>query len=138
MTYAGDVTPAEAFAALTQEPAAVLVDCRSTAEWQFVGIPDLASVSKQVVLVEWQRFPDGSLNARFFDELGAAGVGHDQPVYFMCRSGQRSQAAAVAATAAGYASAFNVAFGFEGGPDLSGHRGTGSGWKAEGLPWRQQ
>jgi len=30
-----------------------------------------------------------------------------------------------------------VAEGFEGHHDSQGHRGTVSGWKAEGLPWRQ-
>ena len=46
-------------------------------------------------------------------------------------------AAAQAATAAGYASAYNVTEGFEGGPDPAGHRGTTAGWKVRGLPWRQ-
>ncbi len=132
-TYAGDVSPSAAHAALEADPAAVLVDCRTRAEWQFVGVPELGD---RVKFVEWQRYPDGLRNAAFLDELSASGAGPRVPVYFICRSGARSRDAAVAATAAGYRAAYNVADGFEGpvGPD--GQR-TVAGWKADGLPWRQ-
>jgi rhodanese-related sulfurtransferase len=40
-------------------------------------------------------------------------------------------------TAQGYARAFNLAGGFEGGLDPSRHRGRVDGWKAAGLPWMQ-
>ena len=43
-------------------PDAVLVDVRTTAEWDQIGIPDLAEIGKDVVLIEWQRYPDGSIN----------------------------------------------------------------------------
>jgi len=33
---------------------------------------------------------------------------------------------------------YNVADGFEGNPDGSGHRGQIAGWKASGLSWRQR
>ena len=55
----------------------------------------------------------------------------------LCRSGQRSRAAATALTAAGFTSAYNIADGFEGSRDEAGHRGTSSGWKALDLPWLQ-
>jgi rhodanese-related sulfurtransferase len=58
-------------------------------------------------------------------------------VLFLCRSGARSRAAAVALTGLGFAKAFNVAGGFEGDPDGERHRGNINGWKAAGLPWRQ-
>ena len=61
----------------------------------------------------------------------------DAPLYFLCRSGIRSKAAAIAMAEAGFTACFNVAGGFEGPPDDRGHRGGSSGWKAEGLPWRQ-
>jgi rhodanese-related sulfurtransferase len=56
---------------------------------------------------------------------------------FLCRSGARSRAAAMALTAAGYTSCYNIAEGFEGNPDAERHRGTTGGWKAAGLPWAQ-
>jgi rhodanese-related sulfurtransferase len=135
MTYAGDVTPARAYAAVTQGEGAVLVDVRTRAEWAYVGVPQLDG-HHLPLLVEWQRYPDGRVNDDFVDELRAAGVVEGTPVYFLCRSGVRSVAAAEAATRAGLGPAYNVLEGFEGPHDRDGHR-TVAGWKAAGLPWKQ-
>ena len=136
MSYAGDIEPQAAYAALREDADAVLVDVRTTAEWNYVGLPDLTPLGKQVLCLEWQRFPDGRVNERFVDQLRAAGVEAGRPVYFLCRSGVRSAAAAEAATAAGLGPAYNIAHGFEGPHDERGHR-TVAGWKNDGLPWRQ-
>lgn len=136
MSYAGDVTPEQAWTALRDRPDAVLVDVRTRAEWSYVGLPDLADVGKQVVTVEWQVYPDGHVNDLFTGDLEDAGVARDQPVYFLCRSGVRSVAAAEAATRDGWSEALNVLEGFEGPHDAHRHR-TVSGWKVAGLPWVQ-
>ena len=136
MSYAGDITPEEAWKILNDDPQAVLVDCRTDAEWRFVGVPDLTELGREVVYIEWNR-TDGSHNEGFVDELVAAGVEPgDRPVVFLCRSGNRSIGAAKAATAAGIAPSYNVLDGFEGDLDTNHHRG-GTGWKAIGLPWKQ-
>lgn len=135
--YAGDVQPREAWEALASRPDAVLVDVRSTAEWTFVGLPDLRSLEKQPVLVPWQNFPGMVPNPDFIETLKAQIPSTAAPIYFLCRSGARSRAAAIAATAAGYAACYNIAGGFEGNLDESAHRGTRDGWKASGLPWAQ-
>ena len=136
MSYAGDVTPAQAYAAVTGDDDALLVDVRTRAEWTYVGVPDLAASGRRVLLVEWSRYPDGTVNDHFVDEVRAAGLEPGRPVYLLCRSGVRSQAAAAALTAAGLGPAYNVLEGFEGPHDREGHR-TVSGWKVAGLPWRQ-
>lgn len=136
MTYAGDVTPQDAYAAVTGPNGGVLVDVRTRAEWAYVGTPVLPADSAPLLLIEWQSFPDGTPNPHFVDDLRAAGVQEGRPLYFLCRSGARSQAAAVAATAAGLGPAHNVLDGFEGPHDAAGHR-TVSGWKNVGLPWKQ-
>lgn len=140
--YAGDSTASETWMALAEEPAAVLVDVRTKAEWTFVGVPDLSPLGKEAIFVEWQAFPSmESDEARFVDQVSAElrrrGVAPDAPVYFLCRSGQRSASAARAMTAAGHAPCFNVAGGFEGRLDAARHRGAVEGWKAAGLPWVQ-
>jgi rhodanese-related sulfurtransferase len=137
VTYAGDLDPVETYRLLEKDPDAVLVDVRTRAEWAYVGLPDLGALGRDVVRVEWQSFPDNAPNAAFLDELRVAGVRPDAPVAFICRSGARSRSAAQAATAAGFATAYNVSDGFEGPADAAGHRGTTGGWKAAGLPWRQ-
>ena len=136
MTYAGDVTPTEAYAAATGPEAALLVDVRTRAEWTFVGVPVLDGAGREVAFVEWSTFPDGRVNEGFVDEVRAAGLEPGRPVYLLCRSGVRSKAAADALTEAGLGPAYNVLEGFEGPHDEQGHR-TVAGWKVAGLPWRQ-
>jgi len=133
-----NVPPAQVWEALKSDPKAQLVDVRTEAEWTFVGLPDLSPAGKQVVLIQWQVFPAMHVNADFADQLQKAGFTPDQHLYFICRSGQRSLAAAQAAQDAGFPHAHNVAEGFEGTPNGSGHRGTVTGWKARNLPWRQR
>jgi rhodanese-related sulfurtransferase len=134
--YAGDVGPADAYAELNADPLAVLVDVRTSVEWSYVGLPDLTQIGKSPIFLEWQHFPDGTLNGSFVEQLREVGVSEGVPIYFLCRSGVRSAAAAKAATAAGLGPAYNVSDGFEGQLGQDGHR-TVSGWKVAGLPWRQ-
>jgi rhodanese-related sulfurtransferase len=139
--YAGDISATEAWDILKNDPKAQLVDVRTMAEWNFVGLPDLASLGRGVHCVEWQQFPAGSINPEFVEEasgaLGNAGAGKDTLVLFICRSGGRSRAAAIAMAEAGYQKSFNVAGGFEGDLDGERHRGKRNGWKAASLPWKQ-
>lgn len=133
-TYAGDVTPQQAYAAVMNDPEAVLVDVRTQAEWNYVGLPDLREAGSDLVCVEWQSYPSGRANIDFFAQLRTEGVTSGR-LYFLCRSGTRSQAAAAAAAQVGF-EAYNVLEGFEGALDSSAHRTVG-GWKNAGLPWRQ-
>ncbi|RMF08276.1 MAG: rhodanese-like domain-containing protein [Alphaproteobacteria bacterium] len=136
--YAGDVRPAEAWGILKTDPAAALIDVRTAAEWTFVGLPDLSGLGKRVHPIAWQHYPDMVRNRDFESQVMALGLPKDAPLLFLCRSGQRSRAAAIAMTAAGFTRCFNVAHGFEGDRDADGHRGQVNGWKADGLPWEQQ
>jgi rhodanese-related sulfurtransferase len=142
MTYAGDVDCRECWDLLSSEAKAQLIDVRTSAEWNFVGVPDLAALGREPILIEWQRYPDMAVNPSFVQalssELDARGVTKETPLLFLCRSGARSQSAAMAMTGAGYGRAYNVAGGFEGARDDAGHRGTVEGWKHDGLPWMQR
>jgi rhodanese-related sulfurtransferase len=139
--YRGDVTPDEAWAVLSSDGKAALVDVRTAAETVFVGLADLSSVGREVIRVEWQSFPsmavDPEFSSRIDTQLQAADIGPDDPVFFLCRSGARSAAAAAAMTVAGYSHCLNVSSGFEGDPDSDRHRGNINGWKVAGLPWVQ-
>lgn len=136
--YAGDVSVTEAWDVLLREPIAQLVDVRTAAEWSFVGLPDLSGIGRRVHCIEWQSFPGGGPNTHFTAEVaGALGADKDTPLLFLCRSGARSRAAAIAMTSMGYTKAFNIAGGFEGDLDGARHRGQSNGWKASGLPWVQ-
>lgn len=118
---------------LSDNPDAVLVDVRTDGEWRSVGVPDLASLGRDAVYLEWNR-NDGRRNEDFLAELQdriSTAAGAERPVVFLCRSGNRSIAAAEAATAAGIAPSYNVLGGFEGRP------GGEAGWQAVGLPSKQ-
>ncbi|HEX6001604.1 MAG TPA: rhodanese-like domain-containing protein [Hyphomicrobiaceae bacterium] len=131
----------EAWTRLSQDAGSVLVDVRTSAEWAFVGLPDLTSIGRQPVLIEWQEFPASRLNQAFVTQLTEAltaiGANKETELFFLCRSGGRSLSAARAMTAAGYTRCRNVADGFEGPLDPNRHRGSLGGWKAKGLPWAQ-
>jgi rhodanese-related sulfurtransferase len=135
--YAGDISPETAWEILTDDPQAVLVDVRTDAEWSYVGVPDLGSVGKEPLLIPWKLFPSMAQNEHFVEQVTEAGVDARDTMVLLCRSGQRSAAAAQALTEAGFRRCYNIAEGFEGDKDSNGQRGTLGGWKVRGLPWVQ-
>ncbi|MCW5698820.1 MAG: rhodanese-like domain-containing protein [Rhodospirillales bacterium] len=135
--YAGDIGPRQAWEILVNSPKATMIDVRTAAEWAYVGVPDLSGIGKKVEFVSWLHFPGMQINARFVEEVTALGIDPLAPVLFVCRSGVRSKFAAIAMTRRGFRACYNVAHGFEGDLDTIGHRGAVSGWKVEGLPWKQ-
>ncbi len=135
--YAGDVDATEAWNSLWNDAEAVLIDVRTAAEWNFVGLPELSTVNKEVLCAEWQTYPSMDRNANFEAEVNQAGIAKDAPIFLLCRSGVRSRHAAILLTGLGYQRCYNVTGGFEGDKDDGGHRGQAGGWKFSGLPWRQ-
>jgi rhodanese-related sulfurtransferase len=130
LSYEGELLPAEAYELLQIAPGAKLIDVRTHAEWDYVGrIPG-------AVEIEWEFYPDGKPNPYFVQQLSQQ-VDPESLVMFICRSGNRSHHAAIAAIAAGYTQAYNVLDGFEGRKDGDSHRNTVGGWRAAGLPWYQ-
>ena len=133
MSYAGDLSPQEAWAKL--EAGAILVDVRTEGEWAHIGIPDTAAAGESrndPLFIQWN-LAGGTPNPHFVEQLRQrAPADTAVELVFLCRSGARSIAAATAATAAGYTS-YNVLEGFEGETDRFGER-TVNGWKNRGLP----
>ena len=142
MSYAGDLSPQEAWAKL--EAGAVLVDVRTEGEWAQIGVPVTAAATEKrqdPLFVQWS-LAGGAANPHFLEQLQRQlreQLTHQAPgteLVFLCRSGARSVAAANAATAAGF-TAYNVLEGFEGEPGPTGSR-TVNGWKNRGLPTNQE
>lgn len=133
MNTVPELSLAEAWTMLSENPDSVLIDVRTQAEWTFVGVPDVSSVGKGLRAVEWTSFPTGAANTDFVDQA-TEGLRQDQPLLLLCRSGARSESAARALIQAGFENAYNVVAGFEGHLDIDSHRH--GGWKEE-LPWRQ-
>ena len=135
--------PRQAWNGLESNPDAQLVDVRTRPEWSFVGIPDLSSLNRQAVLIEWRQFPSMSVNPNFAEDvLAALGGALPDTLYFICRSGARSMEAAIHVSdvfdqRGRKVQCVNVAEGFEGDLDHNRHRGTRNGWKARHLAWLQ-
>ncbi|MFF2246409.1 rhodanese-like domain-containing protein [Arthrobacter sp. NPDC058130] len=130
MSYAGDLSPNEAWAKL--EAGAVLVDVRTEGEWAHIGIPDTKGTDNDPLFIQWN-VAGGAPNPHFVEQLKRqAPEDTGVELLFLCRSGARSIAAATAAAQAGY-TAYNVLEGFEGETDRFGER-TVNGWKNRGLP----
>jgi len=128
LSYAGAVTPPEAWQ-LFQQQAATLIDVRTAPEFKFVGhVPGSSNV-------EWHGRDEGP-RTRFLQSLREAAA-PDAVVLLICRSGVRSHAAAAVAAAAGFGHVYNVLEGFEGQIDASRQRGKINGWRRAGLPWVQ-
>jgi rhodanese-related sulfurtransferase len=137
MTYAGDLSPQATWDLLVENPQAVLVDVRTSAEWSYVGIPDLASIGKEVKLVAWVEFPQMEKNQDFVAHVRSVASDTDAPLLFICRSGVRSIAAAEAMTHNGFTACYNVLEGFEGDKNDQGQRNSIGGWRFIGLSWLQ-
>lgn len=128
LSYAGAVTPQEAYALISQDSNAVLVDVRSRAELELVGRVPVATH------VEWAFYPGMVANADFAAQLQSQ-VDKSRTVIFMCRTGGRSHNAALLAQQLGYGNAYNMIEGFEGQANALKQRTLIDGWKHAGLPW---
>lgn len=136
--YAGDILPKEAWDFLSGQKDSVMIDVRTKAEWDFVGVPDLTDINKDIATISWRLYPDMNVNNGFENKVSEITYGNKNiPLIFLCRTGSRSAEAAAAMTTKGYSKCYNIVGGFEGDLDSFSHRGHISGWKASNLPWRQ-
>lgn len=127
--------PATCFAQLSENPQALLVDCRSAIEWQLLGIPDLSSLGKKTLLVEWTDY-NNQRNPNFLDQITGFAT-KDTPIIMICRIGGRSAAACQLLVDNGFTTVTNMTEGYEGRVNENGHRNVVEGWRARGLPWQQ-
>ena len=132
-----NVKPADAWDILSSAPDAWLVDVRTPAEWAYVGGPDLSDTGSKLLRISWHLWPQMEVNPAFMDQFDQQARSVYAKLFFLCRSGGRSLAAAQAVAEAGRRNVFNILHGFEGDLDDTGRRGNLNGWKASGLPWRQ-
>jgi len=134
-----EIRPKEAYEILKQQKNAVLIDVRSSMEYEFVGHP-LNAVP--IPVKEW---PDWTTEPNFVKKVRSALGLHlsenderlDVPLFMLCRSGARSAFAAEMLINDGFTNVYNVFEGFEGDKDEHGHRNTMNGWRFHHLPWEQ-
>ncbi len=134
------LSPPEAGRLLASDENAVLIDVRSTLEYEYVGHPPNALHVPLKEPPEWETAP--GFVARVRAALGQrpannAAPNEARPLLLLCRSGQRSALGAELLLEAGFSAVYNILEGFEGERDENGHRSTKNGWRFHGLPWEQ-
>lgn len=139
LVYAGDMSPEKTWETLEKDHNSLLIDVRTPEEWSWIGVPDLSPLGRKLYLVPWQIYPDMHQNPNFVADVSEiAKPEDDKLILLICRSGVRSAFGAALLTQAGFGHCYNVAHGFEGDKNPSGHRGKVNGWKVAGMPWRQE
>jgi rhodanese-related sulfurtransferase len=132
-----DIRPDEAMDLLRQDPKAIILDVRTTIEYQYVGHP-LGAVH-----IPWMEAPAWQVDPTFVEKVrNALRERNEEPVeqtliMAICRSGTRSRLAAEELSRHGFLHVFNIGEGFEGPLDADKHRNTVGGWRYRGLPWEQ-
>lgn len=124
-----DVSPAEAHATLTSDPAAVYLDVRTEAEFE-AGHPQGAL---NVPVTGFDPATHRPILNPDFVTVVEAHVPIDATILVGCQSGVRSLRACALLAAAGFTAVANVRAGFGGAHDQMG-RIVEPGWAAAGLP----
>jgi rhodanese-related sulfurtransferase len=134
-----EINPKGAFEILEKQKGAVLIDVRSTMEYEYVGHPIDALHVPIKEPPEWATESDFVKNVRNALEQNTTGEQEilNLPLFMLCRSGKRSEMGAELLVKEGFANVYNVLEGFEGDKDENGHRNTINGWRFHGLPWQQ-
>ncbi|MDX1519033.1 MAG: rhodanese-like domain-containing protein [Gammaproteobacteria bacterium] len=137
-TVVNEVNPPEAWEILQTDPSAILIDVRTSMEFEYVGHP------LNAVNIPWMEAPDWQVDPAFSNKvrelLKHRPVDKDieeVPVLAICRSGKRSEAAARCLMEDGFKQVYNVSEGFEGDRDGQKHRSHINGWRYHNLPWEQ-
>ena len=134
-----EISPQQAWEVLEGEPHSVLLDVRTSMEYEYVGHP------LNALHIPWMDSPDWKIDAEFVNKVREAlvkktGTDHDLEsiaIIAICRSGKRSQAAAEELARQGFNNLYNIEDGFEGDMDNNKHRSTINGWRVANLPWEQ-
>lgn len=134
-----EISPKEAYTILTHQENAVLIDVRSTMEFEYVGHP-INSVHISIKEPPgWETDPEfiDKVSSALTQKLPSSVAIKDVPLLMLCRSGKRSELGAELLIKEGYTNVYNVLEGFEGDKDKNGHRNTVNGWRFHDLPWEQ-
>ena len=136
MPYKRNLLPKQAFENLQNNPNALFVDVRSSAEHKFVGFPGNSVLIPWTDEPSWQPNPEGFADAvkhKLIERADAL----DTEIILICRSGYRSNEALKCLEGSGFTRVSHVASGFEGDLDEHDQRGNLNGWRHDGMPWSQ-
>ncbi|NKB36283.1 MAG: rhodanese-like domain-containing protein [Gammaproteobacteria bacterium] len=133
-----ELKPLKAWDILKTQSDVLLLDVRSSMEYEYVGhVPGS-------VFVALKEPPDWLQDAGFVARVRRSIKSRwpdknpeDMTILALCRSGARSLVAAEELSKNGFKQIYNVGQGFEGDKDEQQQRGNINGWRFHGLPWEQ-
>ena len=136
MEYKRNLLPKMAVDRLNENPEALLIDVRTSAEHKYVGFPENS------ILIPWFDEPDLNSDPSAFckavnNHLSDRSDILSTELILICRSGFRSNEALKCLQSNGFTCVSHVASGFEGDLDENDHRGNLNGWRNDGMPWSQ-
>lgn len=131
------LSPQRSYDLLQNEPAAILIDIRSSMEYLFVGHPAGAVHIAWIDEPDWEINPDFTAKVTELMKRKSKDNFLNNPIVLICRSGKRTLEAAKVLIEAGFTQVIHVDEGFEGERDEQFHRSTLGGWRYRGLPWEQ-
>ena len=79
----------ECFKALKESENSKLIDVRTDFEWKSNGYADLTSINQKVNLITWVD-ENGNINEDFIEEVKKLDIKKDAKLFFICKSGVRS------------------------------------------------
>jgi rhodanese-related sulfurtransferase len=127
---------------LEKDANTVLIDVRSEKELSYIGYPDLETLGKDVVFIEWTQTFFKNSKRIFLDKFTDHFSHKNKRSYiFICRSGIRSNLAALTVEESvesgnDGSKFFNIVDGFEGNTNISNIPIRENGWKVSGKPWK--
>ena len=136
---AKEINSTKAYSILQQSGNSVLIDVRSSMEYEYVGHPINAIHIPIKEPPDWEIRTDFINNVRSELEKKFPDIQNLSEVHIilLCRSGKRSGQAAVMLESEGYKNIINIIDGFEGDKDANDHRSVINGWRFNKLPWKQ-
>ena len=134
-----EINSTEAYSILQKLENAVLIDVRSTMEYEYVGHPvnaihvPIKEPPGWEIRVDFINNIKSELTKKFPNIQNLSEI----HILLLCRSGKRSEQAALMLESEGYKNTINITDGFEGDKDANGHRSVINGWRFNKLPWKQ-
>lgn len=144
------MTPKQAFTHMNKKASkSLLIDVRSRAEVNFLGMPTVASANiPYMKLNDWYSWNAKKKNfnldvnsefaADIANKVKVNGLSKNDTIILLCRSGSRSSKAANLLSKLGYTKVYSIPEGYEGDKSKAtktkGQRVV-NGWKNAGLPW---
>ena len=134
MEYKRNLLPKMAVDRLNENPEAVLIDVRTSAEHKYVGFPENS------ILIPWFDEPDLNSNPSAFCKAVNNHLSYRSDILsaeliLICRSGFRSNEALKCLQSNGFTCVSHVASGFEGDLDENDHRGIVCMPRCLIVPW---